>query len=151
MKKQKNKKTPLKLKVKDGIVAIEYSTMQKDEKPRNNNIFLLVCVGVFVGFVNGFWGGGGGMICVPILTNLLKLPEKNGHATTILIMLPLCIASFVVYLINGTIKWSIAINVGVGFVAGGIIGALMLKKINNVVLKLIFAIVIIAGGVKLIL
>ena len=71
------------------------------------------------------------MICVPLLTNILKLPEKNGHATTILIMLPLCIASFVVYLLHGSIEIITAINVSVGFVIGGIIGAILLKKINN--------------------
>ena len=151
MKERKNKKSPIKVKIKDQILAVEYSTMQNQEKARNNNVFLLICVGLFVGFVNGFWGGGGGMICVPILINLLKLPEKNGHATTILIMLPLCVASFVVYLISGTINWGTAINVGVGFVLGGVLGALLLKKINNVALKLVFAIIIIAGGVKLIL
>ena len=91
------------------------------------------------------------MICVPILVNLLKLPEKKGHATTILIMLPLCITSFIVYLINGSVNAFLAINVGIGFVIGGIIGAILLKKINNVALTILFAIIIIIGGIKLIL
>lgn len=136
---------------KDGCFIVEISTMQKHKKPPQISIFWLILCGVFIGFVNGFWGGGGGMICVPLLTNILKLPEKNGHATTILIMLPLCIASFVVYLLHGSIEIITAINVSVGFVIGGIIGAILLKKINNKALKLIFAVIIILGGVKLII
>lgn len=151
MERKINKKQPLKIYKKKDAVLLEYSSMQTCEKQPNKNIFLLILVGLFVGFVNGFWGGGGGMICVPILINLLKLPEKKGHATTILIMLPLSIASFVVYLINGTIDWGVATNVGIGFVLGGVLGAVLLKKINNVVLKLVFAVIIIIGGVKLIL
>ena len=137
-------------KTTSGVVA-EISTMQTNKNQPKINMFWLILSGLFIGFVNGFWGGGGGMICVPILVNLLKLPEKKGHATTILIMLPLCIASFVVYLIKGSIQLDIAIKVGVGFVIGGIIGAILLKKINNIVLKLIFAVVIIVGGIKLII
>lgn len=132
-------------------VGVELSTMQTSEKPHKINIFWLILSGIFIGFVNGFWGGGGGMICVPILTNLLKLPEKKGHATTLLVMLPLCIASFIIYLIKGSVDVKTAINVGVGFVIGGALGALLLKGINNLVLKLIFAVVIILGGIKLIL
>ena len=57
-------------------LGVELSTMQTSEKPRKINIFWLILSGIFIGFVNGFWGGGGGMICVPILTNLLKQSEK---------------------------------------------------------------------------
>ncbi len=142
---------PIKFMKIDNGVAMELSTMQTPKKARKVNVFWLIIAGLIIGFVNGFWGGGGGMICVPILVNLLGLPEKKGHATTLLIMLPLCIASFVIYLIKGSVEVLTAVNVGVGFVIGGVLGALILKNINNLVLKLIFSLVIIAGGIKLLL
>lgn len=149
-----------KIKLKNGDINFELnkhylmseiSTMQTKEKPPKINVFTLILFGLIIGFINGFWGGGGGMICVPILVNLLRLPEKKGHATTILIMLPLCIASFIVYLVKGSIDLAMAINVGAGFVIGGILGAILLKKINNITLKLVFAVIIIIGGIKLII
>ena len=116
-----------------------------------NNFFIKIITGAMIGFVNGFWGGGGGMICVPLLMHIIKLPEKTAHATTLLIMLPLSISSLIVYLISGSIDWIMSLNVCVGFIIGGIIGALILKKISNVWLGIIFSVIIIAGGVKLLI
>lgn len=114
-------------------------------------LLYLLLSGIVIGFVNGFWGGGGGMICVPILSTLLKLPEKKAHATAILIMLPLSVASFVVYLLKGTLEWNVAVYVTIGFVCGGVLGALLLKKINNILLRIVFSFVIIAGAIKLLI
>lgn len=124
--------------------------LSKKTNGKLKSLWLLI-VGAIIGFINGFWGGGGGMICVPTLTSILKLPDKKAHATAILIMLPLSVASFVVYLIHGSIKWETAGFVTGGFVIGGILGALILKKINNVVLRIIFSVVIIAGAIKLLI
>lgn len=146
-----NKNFEMQYILKNKFIATSFSTMQNNKKEPKINILTTLLAGIFVGFVNGFCGGGGGMICVPLLTDILGLPEKKGHATAILIMLPLCIASFVVYLLRGNIDIPLSINVGIGFVIGGIIGAIILKNINSKVLKLIFAIVILVSGVKLLL
>ena len=134
-----------------GFTNLEYNAFERRVKATKINPFWLILSGLFIGFVNGFWGGGGGMICVPILGSLLKLPEKVAHATTLLIMLPLSIASFVVYLIGGSIDVNLAINVGIGFVVGGALGAMLLKNMSNIVLRLVFAVIIILGGLKLII
>ena len=119
------------------------------KKNKGLSFFYLLLIGCFIGFINGFWGGGGGMICVPTLTNLLGVEDKKAHATTILIMLPLSIASFVVYMLKGNINWQTAGVVTGGFVLGGVAGALILKKINNTVLRIVFSLVIIAGAIKM--
>ena len=120
-------------------------------KVKKNDLFIKIMTGVIIGFVNGFWGGGGGMICVPLLTYLIKLPEKKAHATTLLIMLPLSIASLIIYFLSGSIEWSYAFKITLGFVVGGALGAIILKKISNVWLSIIFSIVILAGGIKLLI
>jgi len=113
-------------------------------------MFLLV-VGVIIGFINGFWGGGGGMLCVPALSYVVGLNEKNAHATTILIMLPLCIASFVIYVLGGYFEFDKTWTTGIGFVVGGLIGAYLLNGLNNIVLKFIFSIVVLFSGIWLII
>ncbi len=164
IKKENKNKSFVVVKTKNNQVKIIKNHKQKNESKFCSNVYYLnkkqnkflkflglVFIGLLIGFVNGFWGGGGGMLCVPTLTGLLKLPEKKAHATAILIMLPLSLASFIVYLLNKSISWDIAGFVTIGFVLGGVLGALLLKKINNLILKILFGFVIVAGAIKLLI
>lgn len=107
--------------------------------------------GLLVGFINGFFGGGGGMLCVPLLEKILKEPTKKAHATAILIILPISIASAIIYLINGYFSLTGVLAAGGGVVAGGIAGALLLKKLPSFVVGIIFALMMIGVGFKLML
>ena len=138
-------------KSRNELSGIEISIEGKQKEKRNINIFFKLLMGGIIGFVNGFWGGGGGMICVPLLMQGLKLPEKNAHATTLLIMLPLSITSLIVYFIFGNLEILKAVKVGIGFIIGGLLGAVLLQKINNVWLGIIFSLIIISGGIKLLI
>lgn len=136
--------------INENCVFVETNTFKK-EKQSKFLLLWLILSGLVIGWINGFWGGGGGMVCVPVLISILKLPEKSAHATALLIMLPLSICSFVVYLLKGSIDVMMAVQVGAGFVLGGATGAILLKNMSNVILRIVFAGVIIAGGLKLIL
>lgn len=142
----KNKKLVC-IKAKKGKYCKELCTKKQDKKWFFRSIFS----GTFVGFINGFWGGGGGMVCVPTLTNVLKLRQKQAQATTIFIILPLSMLSVVVYYLNGNIKVQGYSMLLVSFTIGGLMGALILKQFSNLFLKGIFACLIIAGGLRLIL
>lgn len=126
-------------------------TLPDIKQVSGTNIFVKLITGAIIGFVNGFWGGGGGMICVPLLTQVIGLPDKKAHATTLLVMLPLSLASLIIYIVGGNMLWWEGCKIGIGFIAGGYLGALLLKKISNVWLNLIFSVIIIAGGIKLII
>ena len=54
-------------------------------------------------------------------------------------------------MLKGNIEWATAGVVTGGFVLGGIAGALLLKKINNIVLRIVFSLVIIAGAIKMLI
>ena len=140
----------LDFKIKENCVFLEIDTFNKREKKKATFLWLILA-GLVIGWINGFWGGGGGMVCVPVLISILQLPEKSAHATALLIMLPLSICSFVVYMLKGSIDVLMAVEVGIGFILGGIVGALLLKNMSNVILRLVFAGIIIAGGLKIIL
>ena len=111
--------------------------------------FYLLCVGV--GLINGFFGGGGGMLCVPLIEKGLNVPSKKAHATTIAVILPLSIVSSVVYIMNNTIDIFKLSIITLGVVLGGILGAFLLKKLNNNFIKIIFAIVMLLAGIKMVL
>jgi len=132
-------------------IEIEHFPEVENDCKSNCNIWIKLFTGIIIGFVNGFWGGGGGIICVPLLMNVIKLPEKKSHATTLLIMLPLSIASLIIYFTKGNLPIWDSIKIGIGFVVGGVIGAGLLKKISNIWLGVLFGIIIIAGGVKMLI
>ena len=54
---------------------------------------LLLLIGLAAGFVTGIFGGGGGMILVPLLTLIPEMQENNIFPTSISIILPICIVS----------------------------------------------------------
>ena len=92
-------------------------------------ITYLIC-GAIVGFVNGFFGGGGGMVCVPVLKKFCGYTEKQAHATSIGVILPLSIVSSFVYIFNNDMEFLSLLLLTIGAVLGGIMGAKILNKLN---------------------
>lgn len=127
------------------------------EKTKNNDenisgikkITLAIFSGAICGLINGLFGGGGGMIIVPILIYFFKYLPKNAHATAILIILPLTIVSSIFYLCFGNFQLNLVIPVGIGVVGGGVVGALLLSKLSSRWLVLIFSVVMLVAGVKM--
>lgn len=111
----------------------------------------IVLSGVFVGLINGFLGGGGGMFCVPILEKLFSLKTKEAHSTALVVMLPMSIVSSVIYLFNNNVDTFSLGLCGIGVFVGGIAGAIFLKKIKSKWIMLAFAIIMLAAGVKMVL
>ena len=68
--------------------------MREYTQPR---IGFCLLAGALAGFVNGFFGAGGGMVLVPLLIWLVGLPDKLAFSSAISIILPLCIVSLVIY------------------------------------------------------
>lgn len=128
---------------------MEKQTLQNNKPTKKKEIFYECITGSVTGLVNGLFGGGGGMIVVPILTMLLNVPPKVAHATAILVILPLSVASGVFYALFGNIDFSIAIPVGIGVVVGGIIGAFLLSKLSSKIVIIIFSVVMAVAGVKM--
>ena len=112
---------------------------------------ILILSGFAIGLVNGFFGGGGGMICVPLLEKILKIDNKKSHSTALAVMLPIAVFSIVVYIIKIKIDWITLGYVGGGFVVGGAFGALLLSKLNNKIVRIIFILVVLSAGIRLLI
>ena len=132
------------------IAVVENKKTKAQKKISIVDITFLILVGIIIGFINGFFGGGGGMICVPLLIYLLKLKDKIAHATAILIMLPISLVSSIIYFFNINIELNVTLFVILGSIIGGIIGAFLLKKLSNIWIRAIFSIVMILAGIKMI-
>ena len=122
----------------------------KKSQKKKNNLWICIILGLVIGFINGFFGGGGGMIVVPLLCFILGLEDKKAHASAILIILPLCLIPAGIYIYPGTFDLQPTLWTGLGTIVGGVIGALLLKKLSNKFIRAIFALIMIGAGVKMI-
>ena len=104
-----------------------------------------------VGLANGLFGGGGGMIAVPLLSCAMNFEEKCAHATAILIIAPVCLASAVAYIIAGYARADIIIPACLGMTAGGALGALFFNRLPLAAVKVIFVAVMLAAGIRMVL
>ena len=104
--------------------------------------------GAAAGVANGFFGGGGGMILVPLLVRWCGLDQRRAFATSVAIILPLCVLSSAVYLLRGGLDFMTALPYLVGGLAGGFVGGRVFKRLNKDWLRRVFALLILYGGVK---
>lgn len=100
------------------------------------------------GLVNGFFGGGGGMVLVPLLTEKCGLEQRKAFATSVAIILPLCALSSVIYFLRGGLDLSVALPYLIGGLVGGFLGGKLFQRLNMEWLRRVFALLILYGGVK---
>ena len=113
-----------------------------------SNFLKKALFGLAVGFVNGFFGGGGGMIAVPAMKKL-GLKTKESHASAIFVILPISIASTITYITTDSLNLEGGLPIIISVFVGGIVGSFLLKKLQSKVVEFIFAIVMIGAGVRM--
>lgn len=124
--------------------------LELSDKKQKLSYALAVVAGLLVGFANDFFGAGGGMLAVPALTFILGLPEKKAHATALLIILPLSIISSIIYSRSITLGAEF-IPVLIGVLIGGIVGAVLLKKLSTPSIILSFYFLMAFAGLQMVL
>lgn len=102
--------------------------------------------GLLTGAVSGLFGGGGGMIAVPLLKNFLGYGEKRAHASAILLIAPVCLVSAIVYAANGFFRAEVVIPAAIGSLAGGFVGAKLLGVLPENAIKIIFVVLMLVSG-----
>ena len=111
--------------------------------------FSVYFVGLAAGIINGLLGGGGGMIVVPGLALTLGLTAKKSHATALAVILPASAISACILLFTFKNDLVLLSATTIGVSLGGVVGALLLKKLKNPAITKIFAVLMLLAGVKL--
>lgn len=110
-----------------------------------------ISVGIISGLVSGVFAAGGGMIVVPALIHLFKMKDNEARATSVFAILPMVIASGIFYYRNNYIDWNLGVKCAVGGIAGGAIGAKLLKKISTKTLRIFFIIFLLYTSIRMII
>lgn len=109
-----------------------------------------LALGLATGFLNGLFGAGGGMAAVPML-RMAGLKPKSAHATAISITMPLSVLSGILYFNSGGMVLGDATQFIPAGIVGAAVGALLLKKTPNILLRRIFGVLILFAAVRLLM
>lgn len=112
--------------------------------------FKELSIGFATGILNGLFGAGGGSVLVPLMEKFLAVEEHKAHATAIPVILIMSIVSSFLYLRRGFFDFNLWLFVSIGGLAGGFVGAKLLKKVPKKWLKVGFGAVICVTAVKMI-
>lgn len=110
-----------------------------------------VFCGLCAGILNGFFGGGGGAILVPLFLGLGNLKQQEALASSVAIMFCLCLWSSFLYGYQGNLPYLTAIPYCIGGLLGGFLGGRYFPKVNSKVLKRGFSFLLILSGLRSIL
>jgi uncharacterized membrane protein YfcA len=102
------------------------------------------------GILSGLLGIGSGAVKVLAMDSAMKLPFKVSTTTSNFMIGVTAAASAGVYLRRGYVAPGLAAPVMLGVLAGSIVGARLLVRIRVPILRVIFAVVIVALGVEMI-
>ena len=113
--------------------------------------WILPLSGALAGLANGLFGGGGGMVLVPLLSRSGDLPERKLYPTCVAIIFPVCLASAAVCLWEDASVLRSALPYLAGGAIGGVIGGRLYQKVSVRWLRWLFAGFLIYAGVKYLL
>ncbi len=129
------------------ILASSYSMIKKrrpnnirqvkwDEFARSPmGVPFIILLGIFVGFITGFVGAGGGFIIVPVLMFFLHLKFKKAIGTSLCIIAINSLIGFTGNIGQQPINWTFLLSISAACVVGILLGSLLSDKVSSHRLK----------------
>ncbi len=109
----------------------------------------LVAMGLFTGMASGLLGIGGGVFMVPFLVLVASLDQHEAQATSLLVIVPTAIVGSLTLRRKGIGDLKRALAIGVLGALGGAAGALLALALDEDVLQIGFAALLVFSGVRL--
>jgi uncharacterized protein len=129
--------------------------MQSTHKMTVQIILTLVLIGVAAGMLSGLVGVGGGIIIVPALVYFLSFGQHQAQGTSLgVLVLPVVIVAFLQYYKyckdhQTPIDFRYIGIMAAGFLIGGYLGGKIAVRIDQDLMKKIFAIILFYTGIKM--
>ncbi len=114
-------------------------------------ILSLVIIGLAAGILSGFMGVGGGVVMIPLMILLLGYDQHAAQGTSLAVLaVPVTfVAAYTYHSTGHPINWRYALVIALFFIVGGYIGSKFAVKIDQNILKKIFAGILIVAAIKL--
>jgi len=99
------------------------------------NLVFIPIFGFLVGFLVSTLGGGGGGLYVPVLTLVFGVPPQVAVATSLASVLPTTVSGAISHYREGNVDIRTGVILGIGGIAGTVIGAYIANMIPPLILK----------------
>jgi len=129
--------------------------MQNQKPMTAQLIIIIIIIGLAAGMLSGLVGIGGGIILVPAVIYFLNYTQHQAQGTSLgVLTFPVVLVAFLKYYheckrMGDPIDWKIIALLAVGFVVGGYFGSALALKINQSLLKKIFAVILFYTAFKM--
>ena len=124
---------------------------KKSTENHKLNYFQIFLQGIFIGFVAGFVGAGGGFLIIPALLFLTRTPMKIAVGTSLFIIATQSLIGFLGDVSsNQIIDWKLLLPFTLFSVIGIFIGNFLSKKIDGNKLKVVFGWFVLCTGIYII-
>ncbi len=114
------------------------------------NVLKLLAIGSVAGLLSGFIGVGGGFIIVPMLTFMLGFSMKEAAGTSLMAIAMLAVPGVVTHAFMGHVSYVYGIVLACGTIPGAYLGGILVKRIPDGVLRLMFGAILIVAGALLV-
>jgi uncharacterized membrane protein YfcA/uncharacterized membrane protein len=108
-------------------------------------------VGLVGGALSGLLGLAGGVVNMPVMHSIMRVPVKGAAATSVLMGGITISASAYIYYLHGLIDLSIVIPAVLGIQMGSRTGAALSRRLKGIVLERVLAVVLAGLGVVMVL
>jgi uncharacterized membrane protein YfcA len=108
-----------------------------------------VAVGVAAGVLSGLLGVGGGIVMVPLLVAVVGLGQHEAHATSLAAIVPIAAVGAARFAAAGNVDPVLAALLAAGSLVGAPLGARLMARTHEDVLKLVFGALMIAVALQL--
>lgn len=113
-------------------------------------ILFLLGVGLLAGFMSGFFGIGGGLVIIPLLTVVKGMDLKVAFGTSLgALLLPVGLLGVLEYYKAGNMNLKFAMFIAVAMFVGTFFGARIVQSMSPIFLKRIYAVFLFAVAVKM--
>jgi uncharacterized membrane protein YfcA len=109
----------------------------------------LLPIGFVAGFFGALFGVGGGIVLVPLLALVVAFDQRRAAATSLAAILVSSVAGAATYAAHGDVRPGAAAIVGIPAVAGVLLGTSLQQRIPVQRLTYLFALVLVAVGIRL--
>ena len=111
----------------------------------------LILIGIVAGLFSALFGVGGGIIVVPLLLLLSRWRQRPAMATSLAAIGIIAMAGTISYGLHGELKPGAAAIVGIPAAFGALAGTALQQRLANRTLSLLFAVLLMGIGVKLLI